>query len=34
MIGKKISGRLDWSELAEAASRLLNDLPKHYFPSR
>jgi len=33
-IRKKIGGRLDWSELAEAASRLLNDLPKHYFPSR
>jgi hypothetical protein len=33
-IGKRIGGRLNGSELAEAVSRLLCALPKHYFPGR
>ena len=31
---KRIGGRLNGSELAEAVSGLLNALPKHYFPGR
>lgn len=33
-IGKRIGGTLNVNELAEAVSRLLNALPKHYFPGR
>lgn len=33
-IGKRIGGRLNGNELAEAVSRLMGALPKHYFPGR
>lgn len=32
--GKRIGDRLDGQELAEAASSLLNALPRHYFPGQ
>jgi hypothetical protein len=32
--GKRLGGRLDGQELAEAASSLLNALPSHYFPGQ